>query len=99
MKPCRPFFLLWLVSGMILFLSACHLSKGREDIAHVYPSEVTALDPEEGEGLPVFVGKDLRPVWKLENTPEPRVLMPFRLTDQPGHQIGSENLRGKVSVI
>jgi protein SCO1/2 len=64
-----------------------------------YPAEVTAFDTEGGQGLPFLVGKDMRPVWKLTNTDQPRSLSPFEMKDQMNHAFGSSDLQGKISIV
>lgn len=78
------------------FLSGC---QGQSETAAEYPPEVTALATEGGKGLPYLVGKDMRPVWKLEGAPAPRTVPPFKFKDQDDKEFGTNQLKGKITIV
>lgn len=90
-----------IAGGFLVLLSVLALSceKKPTPISAQYPAEVSALDTKGGPGLPYFAGKDLRPVWNLEDAPKPRSLLDFELTDQMGRKVRADDLKGKVSIV
>lgn len=61
---------------------------------------MTAFDLKGGDGLPYFVGKDLRPSWNLKDSPAPRTLQKFeKVIDQKGSPFNLASLKDKVAVI
>jgi protein SCO1/2 len=64
-----------------------------------YPAELTAFDTVGGSGLPYLVGKDMRPVWNLAPQDQPRFLHTFKMRDQLGEVIGTDQLRGKIVIV
>ncbi|MBX3021370.1 MAG: SCO family protein [Bdellovibrionales bacterium] len=81
---------------MLIFSVSC---KKAVSIASEYPTEVTAFASEGGEGLPYFVGQDLRPAWNVQTGPAPRSLSSFHLTDQNSKNFTSHKLQGKVTIV
>lgn len=71
----------------------------RRDIAAEYDAETTALATESGTGLPFFVGRDLRPVWKPGANDGIRRVLPFEFSDQMGRPVSLGTLAGKVTVV
>jgi protein SCO1/2 len=83
---------------LILLFTALGCTRHR--IADEYARELTAFDIRGGAGLPYFVGRDLRPVWNLDSqTPAPRRLLDFSLTDQKLKKLDAAELNGKISVV
>lgn len=62
---------------------------------------MSALAKDGGAGQPFLVGKDLRPVWDLSlpDTPAPRTLGDFKLTDQMGREVRLEDLKNKIAIV
>lgn len=85
-----------LVLILLMALFGCTRQKS---ISNEYPAEVSALATEGGSGLPYFIGKDLRPVWKTQEKSQIRSLNSFRLKDQKGKEISSDKIHGKVTIV
>lgn len=81
-----------------LALALFSFSQCKKTPADEYPADVTQFATVRGNGLPFFTGRDLRPYWDL-NAAEPRRLGEFSMRDQLGKKFGSDEMKGRISIV